>query len=634
MTLVNKIFSDLAVNTIGWTLVHSLWQGALIALLFLLLLVLFRKSRANIRYLIGVSMLFLMILASMVTLNLVYQGEAVRQASGGRFLSGGTGLMAGHDFWFQVKDWFDRGLPLIVSIWFLGALFFFLRFVSGILGNQRLRHHHLREVSEHWQEKVRSLAQRIRVRRPVVMRESFLARFPLTIGHLKPMILFPVGMLAQIPPSQVETLIVHELAHILRRDYIVNVFQNIMEILYFYHPGIRWVSNQIRNEREHCCDDLTVSALGDRLTYAMALTRVGENAVRASTDLALAASGNSFKLLKRIRRLLPMTHNRSRFVDGMVSFIVMAVFAVFLIAGISASGELFATAKGEPAATSDVKNKENKEEAIQKLQKRYQELATRKSDLSENEKKELTAIAGKLEILHEKEADKKIAFVKAELRKLKEKKKLTGSEKEKYEKYSQFLMEYEKNQKIRYLKEVYEKLKLKGEKLSEEEKGKLRAIEEKLKLQEVEEKVRQEELMAKEEALHARLQEYKAREAELSKEEKARLKETALKLKEIQARAEELRHARKEKAMALKSEYLRLQKMEERTLEQEEKLKKLQHYMQELKARYHELSEKRGALEKAIQAFESKSKLSKEETHKLQSMKKMLEKVQQEISGY
>jgi len=123
---------------------------------------------------------------------------------------------------------------------------------------------------------------------------------PSVIGWLRPVILAPVGVLCGLAPEQVEALLAHELAHVRRHDYLVNVLQGIAESLLFYHPAVWWISNQIRAEREHCCDDLAVAASGDVLVYARALAEL-ESMRPAHFKAALSANGGS--LLRRIQRL-------------------------------------------------------------------------------------------------------------------------------------------------------------------------------------------------------------------------------------------------------------------------------------------------------------------------------------------
>lgn len=115
------------------------------------------------------------------------------------------------------------------------------------------------------------------------------------------MILLPVGALAGLPPQQLEAIIAHELAHIRRHDYLVNLLQAVIEALLFYHPAVWWVSRQIRQEREHCCDDLAVAVSGDLMTYARALLEM-EQLRAAAPQLAVAAYGGL--LMNRIQRLL------------------------------------------------------------------------------------------------------------------------------------------------------------------------------------------------------------------------------------------------------------------------------------------------------------------------------------------
>src|ERR1700677_2488212 len=120
----------------------------------------------------------------------------------------------------------------------------------------------------------------------------------------------PGGALAGLPVDQVEALLAHELAHIWRNDYLVNLLQSVAEAVLFYHPAVWWVSEQIRAERELCCDDLAVAACGgDVLTYARALAGV-ESFRPAHTDTVLAANGGS--LVSRIRRLIGQTPSVSQ----------------------------------------------------------------------------------------------------------------------------------------------------------------------------------------------------------------------------------------------------------------------------------------------------------------------------------
>ncbi len=125
------------------------------------------------------------------------------------------------------------------------------------------------------------------------------ATVPFVVGWLRPVVLVPAALLTGLHPAEVEAIFAHELAHIRRHDFLVNLLQNVVETLLFYHPAVWWMSAQIRMEREHCCDDVAAAVCGGALDYARAL--VALERLRPATGLMVAASGGS--LLERIRRL-------------------------------------------------------------------------------------------------------------------------------------------------------------------------------------------------------------------------------------------------------------------------------------------------------------------------------------------
>jgi len=159
----------------------------------------------------------------------------------------------------------------------------------------------VKQVDTSLHSKLKELAEKLQVNRAVQLMESALVQVPTVVGWLKPVILLPASALTGLTSEQLEAMLAHELAHIKRFDYLVNMLQTVVEILGFYHPAVWWVSHKIRAERENCCDDLAVSISGDRVRYARALTLMEE--IRASRgELAVAASGGS--LFARISRLV------------------------------------------------------------------------------------------------------------------------------------------------------------------------------------------------------------------------------------------------------------------------------------------------------------------------------------------
>src|ERR1039457_6551913 len=291
-----------AAAALGWTLAHSLWQGALAALVLAATLGVLRSSRARyaagclamLALLIGFCLTFQHVLAEQGIQGGSAQGIALRPAPPGL---GDGSIVVRAPARFRAVDY----LPWLAPFWLAGVLFFQLRGVASWMGARRLRRRGVCAAAEFWQGRIDRLAARVRVSRPVSLLESCLAEVPVVIGYVRPVILMPVGLLAGLPAAQVESILLHELAHIRRHDYLVNLWQIAVEGLVFYHPAVWWISGVMRAERENCCDDLVVATQGDALGYAAALAALEENrgAVR---ETVLAATGGS--LVKRVRRLL------------------------------------------------------------------------------------------------------------------------------------------------------------------------------------------------------------------------------------------------------------------------------------------------------------------------------------------
>jgi beta-lactamase regulating signal transducer with metallopeptidase domain len=223
------------------------------------------------------------------------------QAAGiGDLTSWGARQLAPGAAYSPVADPWQQAMPGIVMAWFAGAAACSLRLLMGFISAAALRRSHHAPVLTEWQQTLDRLIERMHVSRSVRLLATDRVESPSVIGWLRPVILAPVGVLCGLAPEQVEALLAHELAHVRRHDYLVNVLQGIAESLLFYHPAVWWISNQIRAEREHCCDDLAVAASGDALVYARALAEL-ESMRPAHFKAALSANDGS--LLRRIRRL-------------------------------------------------------------------------------------------------------------------------------------------------------------------------------------------------------------------------------------------------------------------------------------------------------------------------------------------
>jgi GWxTD domain-containing protein len=301
MTLLELWVHTPLAQSLGVALAHSLWEGVLIAALLAAALCAMRSSRA--RYGAACAAMLLMLASFGVTVvRLMPQPvDLAKQPHASLRVPVPPAALPTIPVAPPAPPTLAALLAWVGPFWAAGVLFFHLRSLGGWIAARRLRLSGVCQAPADWQQRLDSLAARLRVSKPAALLESCLAEAPVVIGYARPVILVPVGLLAGLPVAQVEAILIHELAHIRRRDYLVNLLQAFVEGLLFYHPAVWWISGIIRAERENCCDDLAVAATGDARQYAAALAAL-EQTRWAANELALAATGGS--LVKRIRRLL------------------------------------------------------------------------------------------------------------------------------------------------------------------------------------------------------------------------------------------------------------------------------------------------------------------------------------------
>jgi beta-lactamase regulating signal transducer with metallopeptidase domain len=293
-------------TTLASTLVHFVWQGTLVALAAAVFLR-FGPRAAPVRYGAGVVTLAVMALTPVVTFVALSRVDSPPATAAQT--SRGTPPAAAPVAFAAVGDG-EATLtatpapstafgPLVVLAWASGVLLLSVRLVGGWLVARRLASRVAGPVGPGVTAVVARVSRRLGVRQRVRVFQSATCAVPVVIGWLRPVVLLPVAALAGLPPAQIESLLAHELAHVRRHDYLVNLLQAMLETVLFYHPGVWWVSRQVRIEREHCCDDLAVSVC-DRVEYASALSALAT--ITATPQVALAATDGP--LLSRVRRLL------------------------------------------------------------------------------------------------------------------------------------------------------------------------------------------------------------------------------------------------------------------------------------------------------------------------------------------
>jgi beta-lactamase regulating signal transducer with metallopeptidase domain len=333
--LIESLVSAEFIRSFAWTLIHSLWQGALLALLAGIILILLRKYRPGARYTILYFIFMLLPVICAVTFIIIYNPDNLvaqpdpanaiqteMPANEGQFLANDN-IVDANQVWFQaLVSHFENNAKWLVMLWFVGFIFFLARFGGSIWYVYSMKTHKVIPAVEYWQNNLRVLSIKLGLHKKVSLVESAMAKIPMTIGYLKPMILLPVGTLSGVPPQQIEAILLHELAHILRKDYLLNILQSIVELIFFYHPLTWWISNQIRNEREHICDDLAIGVHHDQINYIKALTTM-EELNSKTPQLASALTGNKKQLLARVQRILSPAKVTKGFGEGMIAFILL-----------------------------------------------------------------------------------------------------------------------------------------------------------------------------------------------------------------------------------------------------------------------------------------------------------------------
>ncbi|HEX3108782.1 MAG TPA: M56 family metallopeptidase [Thermoanaerobaculia bacterium] len=336
--MIGSIFSGPVAQSIGWALLHLVWQGAIVAAILAAALALMARRTANARYAISCAALALLPLLAAVTAWRAYEEPPLPLEGGSAVLRTQTlpldvaKAAAVHATRATLRSFGEvahDALPNVVLLWLVGVTILSIRLVVSWTRIKKLALN-ASPATDTWQRTLTSLSDALRLRRGVAILESAAVEVPTVIGWLKPLILLPMSTMSALKPEEIEMLLAHELAHIRRHDFFVNLMQTAVETLMFYHPAVWWISHRIRIEREHCCDDMAIETCGSALRYARALTHLEE--LRAhQAELALAANGGS--LLTRIRRLVTSNDDSASDTSrwGAAAAVLAVVIAVLAI---------------------------------------------------------------------------------------------------------------------------------------------------------------------------------------------------------------------------------------------------------------------------------------------------------------
>ncbi len=327
-------FAPLA-QAFGLTVAHSLWQITLIWLVFKLL-----EWRLNHRhqtvYLLSLTAMLVSVASAIATFAIVWERlKPLDQAflpiennvvfdPSSILQDGGSAVLT---FWESAQIWLESYAAQIGWAWLGCVGLLWLRLIGGWWLAQRLRRRDVTQTSNNFQNICQNWAKRLNINTKIQLLESPHISEPLTLGFWKPVVLFPVGMLLQLSPAQVEVLLLHELAHIRRHDYLVNLFQLGLEVCFFYHPLFWLLSREARSRREFCCDEVVLRHTSDPILYAKTLTDLQLSFLHPSTQFVMNATGKS-RFSERILHIVGISPKRSARPNWLFTLMLPTVIAL------------------------------------------------------------------------------------------------------------------------------------------------------------------------------------------------------------------------------------------------------------------------------------------------------------------
>ena len=377
MELLDKIVNEHSIIAFGITVMKSLWIGAIISGLTAILFRFTRKS-AHARYIIaGIALATIFI--STVIVFISTNNGSLRAYGDNEPVTAVTEVQPADEYLhpYKLGEGFNIGALIqelsagaerlfinhsewIVLMWLIGVVFHGAKFTGGYIYARRFSRRSTADIPAIWAARIEKIAERINLKTKIRAVKSLRAKVPMVTGWLKPVLILPATVLAGIPAEQLEAIIAHELAHIKRKDYLVNIIQSLVEIIMFYNPAIWWLSQIMRRERENCCDDIALEAGTKSMVYAKALANMQAISLSLPSP-AVAIKRNNNHLINRIIRITAMKKNNNILSGKLITLSGIAIMLSALVAltGFSTKTGSFSEQPGEDNIT--VNSSDNKE---------------------------------------------------------------------------------------------------------------------------------------------------------------------------------------------------------------------------------------------------------------------------------
>jgi len=313
-------------RALGWSLVNSLWQMALLWLIYLILTGMGSRFSARAKHNIGLLLstggFLWFIFGFILRLDGQYSYESINTIS----LNSDNRY---YNFLFLAKKTIAFILPYLSSVYLGSLLVILMRYIKYYIDLRYIKIKGLHKMQPELRLFTQTISLQMGIKKKVTVWLSSIVDSPMTIGFLKPIILIPLATINHLTTEQVESILLHELTHIKRNDYLVNFFVTVSGILFFFNPFSRLLINSIKKEREHSCDDLVMQFQYNPHVYASALFSLAKNRHQRHRLAMMAIDPNSQLLLERIKRVTGHHHRNRRF-----NFASIGCFMIAILAGI------------------------------------------------------------------------------------------------------------------------------------------------------------------------------------------------------------------------------------------------------------------------------------------------------------
>lgn len=355
------VFSEQFLQSVGLSLIHSIWQAALVALIVFVLMRILKNATAQSRYFVALLGLIGTVILPTITFLKFSQPELnaasafdeisknityyVAKDAQDFSASGFSGYLA------VINSKLTEASPLIFWFWLTGTSLLLVKWSLAFMLVKRLKYNNITALDTQWQLHCSRLSDAMNIRKKIGLFESDKTNVPMMIGYFRPIIIVPLGIVSRLPFDQVEMILAHELAHIKRSDYLVNYFQLLVEALLFFNPFVWWISDIIRKERENICDDIAIQITGKHLPLAKAIANLSlqSNEQFQYTPILYF---NKFNTMKRIERIFKNPRTKASPSEKMMVSMLSLVFILF----ISASGMISQPTNTHNASDGDWNN--------------------------------------------------------------------------------------------------------------------------------------------------------------------------------------------------------------------------------------------------------------------------------------